>query len=291
MKRVYILFAITSFLAMACEEEINVDLNKGENKRLVVEGGITTANKSHSVKLTYTTDYFSEEPTPYASGAEVSISDGTNNYPLLEESESPGVYKTDPATFKAVPSRMYTLKIKLANGEEYTAKDSLPPVSDIDSIGFGFDKVPFNDIFFYKVLFYGQDPPQKGNYYLWDLYLDGKLYNDTLSETAFQPDDFVNGSYVRDFEIYWLLEDEIKQDTTDVTVEMLGISQGYYKFLIELLSETAWSGGMFSGAPANVSTNVSNGGIGYFYSADVDTFSTQLIRDEKLIEKIKKKYQ
>ena len=54
---------------------------------------------------------------------------------------------------------------------------------------------------FYKVYFYGLEPPELGQFYLWNLYLNDSLVNDTINETRFEEDSWVNGSYMKDFDI------------------------------------------------------------------------------------------
>jgi hypothetical protein len=47
------------------------------------------------------------------------------------------------------------------------------------------------------------------------------------------------------------------------------ISEGYNKLLLDMFNETDWQGGMFSTVPGNVSTNLSEGALGYFYALNV----------------------
>ena len=62
--------------ATACTEGIDIDLNEGENNRLVVAGEITNEPGPYSVRLTRSTSYFYNQPAPAELGAKVTISDG-----------------------------------------------------------------------------------------------------------------------------------------------------------------------------------------------------------------------
>ena len=99
---------------------------------------------------------------------------------------------------------------------------------------------------------------------MWNVYLNDSLINDTINETAFEEDTYVNGEYLENLEIYWLEEKNVNHDTVKVELEMISIPEEYYTYLIEIMSETTWRGSPWDPTPANVSTNISNGGAGFF---------------------------
>mgnify|MGYP006304526237 CR=1 FL=1 len=282
---IHILIFVFLMVASSCEENIDVNLNTGEQQRLVVEGGITTqAGKSHQVKLTSTTDYFSEKEIPAVTHASVMLSDGKQQYTLSET--SPGIYQTDSTEFTATTGKTYRLDIQLDNGEEYWAEEKLSYVPTIDTAGYEFKRGFFGEYYYYSITFSGKEKPTDGDTYLWNLYLDGKLYNDTLRESSFAEDDFIKGAYVENIEVYTIPEDEINQDTTHVRLEILSISHDYYVFMIEALSETAFRGGPFQTPPANVSTNIRTTEenprpMGYFCASDVSSYEFDLINVER----------
>lgn len=249
----------------ACTEELDVDYAGESNNKLVVEGRITTDTMAHTIKLTRTVDFNAEDIQPERN-AIVTIFDGDKIIELTEN--EPGIYQTAPDVYGEV-GKTYTLNIELDNEQKYEAVSQLNPVSTIDSIRFVKESFSFTDDL-YIVYFYGQEPPEKGNFYYWNLYLNDSLVNDTIDETRFESDAFVNGQYIYDFDIYWVDEETVPWDTVEVTLEMLSIPEDYNSFLIEVFSETSWRGGPFDPTPANVLTNVSNGGIGFFYAAAIN---------------------
>ena len=83
-------------LGTACTEKMDIDLNEGENNRLVVEGYISTDTMQHSVRLTRSTSYFYNQPAAPEEGATVTISDSEGNIFPLTYDESTGNYLTDP---------------------------------------------------------------------------------------------------------------------------------------------------------------------------------------------------
>lgn len=105
---------------------------------LVVEGLITNANSSYSIRLSRT---FSEQATGPAlvNDAKVFITD--NNAVKTDlKSAGNGIYKTDSTAFRGETGKTYVLHI-LTGGEEYESdKCSMFPVQPIDSIYFERDQ-------------------------------------------------------------------------------------------------------------------------------------------------------
>lgn len=262
---------------IACTEELDTDYSGNSNNRLVVDGRITTDTMAHTIKLSRTVD-FNASGIVMEEGAAVTISDGENLISLNEV--EPGIYQTSPDVYGET-GKIYALNIKLESGEEYTASSKLNSISTIDSIRFVRESFSFIEKDHYIVYFYGQEPAEKGNHYFWNLYLNDSLYNDTIDESRFESDIFVNGQYIYDFDIYWVDLEEVPWDTTEVTLEMMSIPEAYNSYLIEVFSETSRRGGPFDPTPANVSTNISNGAIGFFYAAAVTRKSITYIKTEE----------
>ena len=113
---------------------------------------------------------------------------------------------------------------------------------------------------------WGQEPPTPNQFYMWRYYINGKLESDTLKEYVFTDDGAVNGNYISGMSIFL-----IKAKVGDtITVETSIIPKQYYDFLMSLMLETVWSSPAFNGPPANVPSNVSNGGLGFFVARDPD---------------------
>lgn len=262
MKPIYILLISIIAVLTACTEPLDTNYKGKTENLLVVIGEISTDTTTHSVRLTRSVDYNALDQIPERN-AIVTISDGTKTYTLTEDSA--GIYLTEPDVFGEI-GKTYTLNIQTADGMNYSAVSKINPVADVDSVIVKFDEFPFLAEYFYFVYYYGQEPAGIGNYYIWNLYLNDSLYNDTISKSNFQSDDFVDGQYITDFDVYWLTPDEVKDDTTKFTLEIVSIGEGYYNYLIDIMSETEWRGGPFDPTPANVSTNITGDSkaLGYF---------------------------
>ena len=254
------------FVFVSCEEIMNVDFAGDSTKNLVVDGAITTDTAQHMVILSYTGDYFAITAQEMATGALVYISEGTDTIPLSELKD--GVYTTG-STIAGKVGKKYTLNIKLPDGRKYTASDSIEACSEIDSIRQSPNYNSYMSGYGYDVLFYGHEPQPAGNHYMYNLYIDNKLYTDTITEVNFASDEFVNGSFVRDYQVFRIREKDMMNVTSSVTLEMNSISKKYYDFLSALMIETIWRGSPWDGPPANIPGNVSNGGTGFFRASAV----------------------
>jgi len=111
---------------------------------LVVDGLITDANTSYTVKLSRT--FQDQNSTPSGvTDAMVSISDDIGNSIFLSNKGS-GVYKTDSLAFKAISGRTYILHVNTKEGEEYESDPCvMQTVPEIDRIYFSSDQQLINN--------------------------------------------------------------------------------------------------------------------------------------------------
>jgi hypothetical protein len=251
----------------------------------VVEGSITNEYKIHKVKLSRTEEYFSNTPSPPELDALVSITDGDTVINLYD-TDTNGIYRTDKELAGKI-GHEYTLNIKLSNGEQYAATETIKPLAPIDSVKYLYEKssFPFDDKHYYNINIFVQEPPELGNYYQWELYLNNEYVTDTVRLKVFVSDEMVNGAYIANWTVYSIPEYKIKTDTTDVTLQMLSISKEKYSFYYAILLETDFSGGGFNGPPANVPTNISNGALGFFSASAVieSKFKIIKVRGKKIV--------
>jgi len=264
-----ILLPILFFLVLysSCTERIDLELDSSYD-RLVVEGIITSDTAAHLVRLEKTSDYFNPSEVPVISGASVTISDNMGNVVLLSE-ESPGSYFTPP-DFYGVVGREYKLEITGVDidgdgeSESYYAESTLKDVPYIDSI-----HIKYREYWtrLYEIGLYAFEPGETKDFYMIKLYKNGKLITDTLTEYSLADDLIFNGNYMWGVGVYFLEQDkkdEILVFGDKITLEMSGITEDYYKFLVEAADATFGENPIFGGAPANVFSNISGDALGYF---------------------------
>ncbi len=252
-------------LLSSCTERIEIEL-EDDFARLVVEGAITTDTMPHTIKLTTTSSYYYNQPAPVVQHAIVSISDGTETF-LLNETE-PGIYQTAPNVY-GQPGRTYSLSIQLAETigghDSYTAQSTLYGVAEIDSIGLLFHE-EWGRSGIWEVKCYVQEPPTV-DFYRFMIYRNSHLMTDSIPEWFVVDDKLFNGSYTNGASVGFINQGNPQEglrpgDT--ITLEVNNIGEDYFNFVWQVQSEVQGTNPLFSGPPANVKGNISNGAIGFF---------------------------
>ncbi len=253
------------FWFFSCTEPIDVDM-KENNARLVVEGSLNTEAKAHTVILSVTSGYLSGQKQVMAKGAVVKLMDGTQTY-LLKESPS-GKYKTTPQ-FRGVVGKRYTLQIRLKEAldghADYEAFSTITDPVQLDSIHLGYYS-DFSEEGMWEVRGYFEDPPGP-DYYRFMVYRNSELVSDAITDWFVTDDRFFNGRYIFGWSVAFLHQhrrSEALAPGDRVTIQMDRISREYALFIqgIQSVNQESWP--LFSGPPANVKGNVSNGAIGFF---------------------------
>jgi len=271
-----ILFAILIISLSSCKEKVDFDLNTDENARLVVEGSVTDQAKAHVVNLTRTSSYYENQPAPRETGATVTLFDGETYHNLVEAAS--GIYKT-AATYKGEIGKTYTLNIVTKDGQSYSSSSKLESVASIDSVLFE-TKIYEEGDEFLVMKHYGEEPSGVGNNYMWLVDINGFNYTEDVASTSFVTDELVDGNYIDGFEFKEIhLFDLPLDDTLKFTIEMHSISRDYYDFLSAIILETEFTGELFSGPPANIPSNISNGGLGFFRASAVSAEYLEIVNE------------
>lgn len=280
---IILLFAVVALTS--CEDVVEVELNEADINLIAVEAYINTKAESNVyVKLERTLAVNQTAQNPVINNAVVQLSDNaeTPNTVTLEEEGSTGVYSLPAGTnYPGIPGRTYTLTITTPDGTVITGEEYLQEVENLDTV-----KVNLSDRgdFEYLGIFINSQETQGlGNYYKWDIYINGEFLNDG-EDLAFASDELVDGNYIYDMLILLDWEDEeedkILHPGDTIVVEQLSISAAAYDFYWSL-SDQAWAGSPFSVPPANVPSNLSsNDGkriLGLFSARDISVGNTVII--------------
>jgi len=266
MKKLFLIIPALLLFAASCTERIDIQLDDTYT-RLVVDGMITTDTTRHFVQLSTTSSYYYNEAPPPVTGASLEISDDLGNTVNLTE-EEPGKYVTSPL-FAAVNGRTYTLRIELAeeiNGHKtYMATSTVNPIYPIDSIGL-VSQPDWGEKGFYEVTCFYLDRPSK-DFYMFNIFKNREMLTDTIKYRIITSDDFYNGNYTNGIGVGYLdqsKEREVLRPGDTITFQGCNISEDYYNFIMTLQAETNFQAPLFSGPPANVKGNISNGAVGFF---------------------------
>ena len=282
---IIILFAIVAFTS--CEDVVDVKLDGEDIDLIAVEAYINTkAENNVYVKLERTLAVNQTTQNPVISNAVVQLSDNaaTPNTVTLEEQGNTGIYLLPAETsYPGVTGRTYTLTITTPDGTVITGEEYLQEIETLDSV-----KVNLSDRGNYEYLgiyINSQETPGLGNYYKWDIYINGEFLNDG-EDLAFASDELVDGNYIYDMLILLDWEDEeedkILHQGDTIVVEQLSISEAAYEFYWGL-DDQAWAGGPFSVPPANVPSNLTSSDgkriLGLFSARDISVGNTVIIDD------------
>jgi hypothetical protein len=259
----YIFLLLLSTTILSCREVIELDLPQ-QDPKLVVEATLNNTSGPQEVRLSLTTDYFSEAELPPVEDARVIISDDTGLSDTLRQS-APGLYLSNHISGEI--GRTYTLHIDW-NGNRYQSVGSLLEEAVIDSLNYRF--LPGNQIFEegYYIFFFGRVPPHQTNYFRFKVYRNDSLYNGRtdllVQDDQFLPDTLENIRFNYPFS---------PNDT--VKLEMYTLNREMYQYYLELITLLYNDGGLFSPPPQNPASNVrnltepDNPPLGYFQVAPI----------------------
>lgn len=275
-----ILFALVGIIFVACEDAIDWEVDSDQIK-LVAEGRITNEFTNHQVKLTETASYFSSASPRMVEGAQVVVRDGESVFTYQEL--QPGIY-TSINAFVGVVGKTYTIDIELYSplGESsvFSASSQMLPPMILDSL-FNKKEATFGDTgdvsedSLYLLGFYAQEVVGIENGYFFDVFVNDFKETDNVVNLGIFNDEFLEDDYLEDFLIY---EVEVGNPSDSITMVLYSVEREYVRFLNALVVEIEGAEPLgFSGPPANVVGNLTNGGLGYFYAASVDTAYTVLV--------------
>lgn len=254
MKR-YLLIPIALFLFIACTKTITPSLTPAPTQ-LVIQGAVSDTTGPYFVLISNSINFYTPNNYPGVSGAAITITDSTTGLKdALTETNTPGRYVTHSLT-QGIPGHTYLLNVSL-NGKTYTASSTMPQPVALDSISF-----VTNDTTKYQAQANYQDPKGIPNWYKYAMVLNG------VPDGRFQSveDRLSDGRYIHD---------KVDADTGElklgynVELCLVGIDKNVYTYLHEA-EDIAYNNGSLA-APANPTSNITGGCLGYFSAQTVSS--------------------
>lgn len=193
-----------------------------------------------------------------------------------------GYYKTKG--FIGVPGRTYTLNVKTEENETYMASDVMPAAPVINRI-YSEKRISEKDgAEFYTPFLSYEEPVELGNRYLIqnNSYgidrlsgVSGSFWNfEVLSDKYLKPGTnrilMDNGSSPQDFGQYYY------SYNSNIYVKMSSLSMPAYEYFNFILAQFEEDGGAYKPTPASPPSNISNGGLGFFYATSVVNVHTKI---------------
>lgn len=259
MKYLLYTLSLALLLTSSCKEKIDMDIDNAES-RLVVEAEVTSETDSSYVKLTMSSNYYSNDPYPVVTDAAVSVNGIAFNYDATRK-----LYHPAPG-FVGKTDSVYNLLVTVG-GKSYTAQAKLERMFRIDSFfqiwkeaegflpaGYSINYAAFDDRSPIKYTYYSQgifDTITKKDSF------DGNLI---LFDNSLTP---IGQSY--NFEIPFM-----RLNSGDEYIATIrSIDKNMYDFLLAYGNSNPDIPGPFQSPPANLPTNITGGALGYFATYDV----------------------
>ena len=264
-------YIIGLFLLWGCTEVIVLDIEQVPPV-YIVEGIVLNRNQHHTVRISKSIGFYDDGPTPAASGAVVSVRDNEGNEYLYSESDSAGLYISNEI-YEGIPGRAYTLNIDV-DGHQFTAKDSIRSIQDIESLLWSFSLEQFygenqgevnsDSSYVYEVLLTTTEPQETKDYYFFKFFRNDSLQTDD-GQSLYFADDVAIGEKIEDFPgpVYYRYLDTAK-------FEVLSLTPEAFKFWGDMQANINNDGGMFGSVPANAYSNMQGEGVlGFFQASSI----------------------
>ena len=248
---VFLIFGVVLFsLFTSCQKVIKLELNTSA-PQIVIQGNVYDQPGPYTVKISKSVNFDESNVYPPVTGATVIISDNIDNSENLTETSS-GTYVT--SELMGVPGHSYTLTVK-ADSQIYIATSTMMNPVEIGSIYFKKNlfgdnldaTIDFTDLGiisnYYRLIYFVNNVQQT------DINVtDNKLYEGQTITYSIVPQDTDNKLKTGD----------------DVTIWLEAVDKGVYEYF-----RTAGRRGGQSASPANPTSNISNGALGYFNACSV----------------------
>lgn len=266
MKNILVIIAAL-WLTSSCVEPIDLNLNEGDNLKVVVDAVLSNDPMDQYVILTLSSNYIGEESIQYAKGATATVTNGEDSYPL-EERENGRYYFTEPMEIHEGDT--ITLDIEY-DGKESTAMDVVHRTLVIDKlsaeiIGSIEEETEDGELVerpIYSIITSIQEPEGPGDFYLFSIVPKHVTEELKLDYMFSVNDDMVDGAYIEDIEI----SSGTYEVGDTVVIEVYGISKEAFDYIQSVDNAVYNQGGLFSPPPANVGTNLSGAGAKGFFMA------------------------
>jgi hypothetical protein len=225
------------------------------------------SNEEQWIRLSTTSAYIDGKGKTI-SDAEVIVSDGINSYVLHESFIDKGLYiPMSEISIKQDSEYKLTVRADFAgNGikEEYHAASKVARTPELDSVTVQVTRMFDDLLWFVQINFQDVNHP---NSYLC------RVYVNNVPDIAFDAYEIFDNRYGQgEYMSHKLIKVVFEHPFTEekiqigdvIRVNFSGITKDYFNFLYSAMKEVGGGNPLFSGPPANVKGNISNGALGVF---------------------------
>lgn len=256
MKKFYIpaIVLLLCQLFSSCEELIDINLNDAD-PRIVIEADLHNLSNMQVIYVSRTVPFDDVRPSAVVNTAQVEVLGPQGNLFRFTYSDEHQGYIN--RSFTVRENATYSLRVTV-DGELYEATETMPMRVGVDSVGMLRENI-FGDTYYFATLRF-QDPAGTDNYYKYNVSVDNK----PMKFFAVFSDKFNNGLYVT--HQIGSVDDDIEM-TSQVLVRRQSVSASVFRYWNEIQSTNPGSA-----APANPTSNISNGALGYFSVSSAEEF-------------------
>jgi len=273
------LFLLTAFFS-SCTELIDIKPSNSEPV-IVIYGYLTEDNVHQTIRISVSSPYFEMQPNQPVSNAIVSIQSSDNQTFELVETAENGLYCTR-FPMAAVIGTTYHLSVQAdinqsGNLKLYEATTTMPRAFQIDTVEI--KTMTIMGFKHYNLYLYAQELPGNHYYYARAI-INDTLMNSRISRAIVFSDYGIDGQYLDGFPLMQFedsennffqgREDQLRyhfvKPGDKITFCISLIEKGFHDFLEQAQRERRGENPFFGGPASNITTNISNGGVGYFTS-------------------------
>lgn len=248
MKTNWILFAF-ALMAVACQEEVVLELDKKENLVPVIEGYWTDQGFDNEVKITLSKNYYDTLDQTLVRDADVFIKElSTGRKVVFNYIDATRSYRPNPGE-RAKVGETYQLQVSLG-GEVYQSEGVMLELPTLDSVTWNYEeKRLFREEGYYLKVF-GKIPFPDNNYYRIRVIENDTLKNQREDYLLFD-DAFGLKVFEEGLELGYAFQ---KNDR--VRLELYRLNKDAFDYLSQLVNLLFNDGGLFSPPPQNPKSNI-----------------------------------
>ena len=269
-----IIILIFVFALVSCEKKINWDISQTEINTIVVDALLTNENKFQEIRLSLPRNDINDT-SAMATGAIVSMNDGTNFMNFIESPVLPGIYLSEDKVAATIDKNYY-LTVQY-NSETYEAETYLVPVHTSNRLSYA----PVEDsdtLYEIKWIAPEYSTYEQAMYEViidWSHLVEGNPEDTTTRAKIFH---YTLNTIDVSYTIFPQEKEKVYfPQYSIITERKYSLTDEHAAYVRALLAETEWQGSLFEETRGNLPTNISNGGLGFFAASSViaDTILVQ----------------
>ena len=256
---------------------------------IVIYGCLTEDTIYQTIRVSVSSPYFELQPNQPVSDAIVLIQSSDGQTIELVETREKGMYRT-VYPMAATADVTYNLSVQADIARTgymklYDATATMQRPFPVDSIGIR--TMTIMGFKHYNISLYAQEAPGPDYYYAYSI-INDTLISNRISRSIVFSDYGIDGQYMDGLPLMQFEDSEneyfsnrdnendipynVVQQGDKITICISLIERGFYDFIEQCQSERRGENPFFGGPASNITTNISNGGVGYFAA-----FSTTMV--------------